>query len=64
MSLKKLFVLPHNATCSQDKTKITKIEMKSFKKLYLNKKLYLKFYFHYFKNNQGLQKHYSFFKTS
>jgi hypothetical protein len=47
MSLKKLFVLPHNATCSQDKTKITKIEMKSFKKLYL------KFYFHYFKNNQG-----------
>lgn len=58
MSLKKLFVLPRNATCSQDKTKITKIEIKSFQKLYLT------FYFHYFKNNQGLQKHYSFFKTS
>ncbi len=53
-----IFVLPHNAACSQDKTKITKIEIKSFKKLYL------KFYFHYFKNNQEIQKHYSFFKTS
>jgi hypothetical protein len=50
-----IFVLPRNATCSQDKNKI---EIKSFQKLYL------KLYFHYFKNHQGLQKHYSFFKTS